>query len=46
MEFFLADRLKMTVGELRRRMSQEEFQAWYVWHGRRNQARELAAKGG
>ena len=42
MEFFLAEQLKMTVGELRSRMSSEEFLAWSVYFGRKAQRRELA----
>lgn len=34
----------MTVGEMRERMSQDEFRRWSTYHGRRMQEREL--KGG
>jgi hypothetical protein len=40
-EFWLADRLKCTVAELRR-MSQAEFLGWSVYHGRRAQREEIA----
>lgn len=40
-EFFLADRLRMTVGELRERMSHAEFVYWTRWHALRAQAEEL-----
>lgn len=43
-EYYLADRLKMTVGELRDRMSQDEFVRWSVYHGRRAQREELESK--
>lgn len=42
-EFYLADRLKMTVAELRE-MSSTEFLGWSVYHGRRAQRQELATK--
>ena len=35
----------MTVARLRNEMSAQEFMQWQVWHGRRNQADELARKG-
>lgn len=43
-EFFLADRLGMTVGRLRAEMSNDELLRWTVYYGRRGQAAELAAK--
>lgn len=43
-EYFLADKLKMTVGEMRERMSNDELVRWSVFHGRRAQREELAAK--
>lgn len=42
MEFFVAEQLKMTVAELRARMSSEEFLHWAVYFGRKAQRRELA----
>jgi hypothetical protein len=36
-EFFLAAELGMTVGELRQRMSQDEFIQWSVYYGRKSQ---------
>jgi hypothetical protein len=45
-EYQLADRLKMTVGQLRR-MPNAEFEAWKVFHAIRAQQMELErAKGG
>jgi hypothetical protein len=41
-EYRLADRLKMTVGRMRREMSSMEFQTWAVYHGIRDQHAELA----
>lgn len=41
MEFFVAEQLGMTVGELRARMSSEEFLGWAVYFGRKSQRREL-----
>lgn len=43
-EFFLAERLHMTVGRLRREMTAREFMQWGVYYGRKAQKRELAAK--
>ena len=34
--------MKMTVDQLRRDMSAEEFMRWSVYHGRRAQKQELA----
>lgn len=36
-EFYLANKWGCTVGELRLRISQEEFRKQMTWHGRRNQ---------
>lgn len=44
LEFYLADRLSMTVADLRRRMGQREFVGWYVYLGRKAQIQELATK--
>ena len=33
----------MTVGRLREEMSADEFMRWQVWHGRKQQAEEMAA---
>lgn len=41
-EFFLADRLHMTVAEMRERMSNGEYIRWAVYHGRRVQDAEIA----
>lgn len=42
-EYQLADRLKIgTVGEMRRRMSNAEFETWKVFHAIRAQQIELA----
>jgi hypothetical protein len=40
-ECYLADRLKVTLGELRR-MPSEEFETWRVYHAIRAQQMELA----
>lgn len=40
-EFFLAQKLSMTVAELRE-MSNEEFVGWQVYYGRKAQREELA----
>lgn len=45
MEYFVAEQLGMTVGELRARMSSEEFMGWAVYFGRKAQRRELANGG-
>lgn len=45
-EFYLADRLKLTVAQLRQQMSADEFMRWGVWHGRRAQVQQLAARKG
>lgn len=43
-EFYLAERLQMTVGRLRREVSAHEFMQWSVYYGRKAQRRELEAK--
>lgn len=43
-EFYLAQKLSMTVGELRERMSNAEFVQWVAYYSKRAQAQELAAK--
>lgn len=43
-EFYLADRLSTTVGQLREEMSNEEFVGWQVFHGRKAQRADLAEK--
>lgn len=43
-EFFLAEKLGMTVADLRRRMTQHEFVQWGVYFGRKAQRQELEAK--
>lgn len=40
-EFFVAERLGMTVGALRRDMSADEFLRWVVFFGRKAQRDEL-----
>ncbi len=42
-EFYLAERLHMTVDQLRRRMSQREFMQWSVYFGRKAQRQEMEA---
>lgn len=41
-EFFLAERLRRTVAELRASLSPMEFLAWWVYYGREAQKREIA----
>lgn len=43
-EFWLADRMHCTVGELRRRMSQKEYTEWMIYHQRRQALEELQAR--
>ena len=45
-EFYLAERLHMTVAELRDRVSGDEFVRWWVYYGRKAQRQELAIKRG
>lgn len=40
-EHYLADRLGMTVGRLRREMSAEEFLRWTVYYARKGQRMEM-----
>jgi hypothetical protein len=42
-EFYIADRLGMTVADLRRRMGHDELVLWQVYHGRRAQKAQQAA---
>ncbi len=42
----MADRLKTTVRRLREEMPAAEFVGWQVYHGRKAQRAELAAKTG
>ena len=44
-DFFLADRLRMTVAEMRERMSNAEYVKWCAFHALRLQREELAMKG-
>lgn len=41
-EFYLADRLGLTVADMRRKMSNLEFTYWAMFHGRKAQRRQLA----
>jgi hypothetical protein len=45
-EFYLAERLHMTVAQLRRTMSAREFMQWGIYYGRKAQRQELAARKG
>lgn len=45
-EYFLAQKLSMTVGEMRERMSGEEYTGWSVYFGRKTQREQLANGGG
>jgi hypothetical protein len=40
-DYILAEKLGMTVADLRRRMSQAEWLGWYVYLGRKAQRREM-----
>lgn len=42
-EFYLADRMGCTVGELRERMPAAEYVGWCVFHSRKAQRQELEA---
>lgn len=41
-DFYLAEKLRMPVAEMRHRLSAEEYMAWGIYYGRRAQAQELA----
>ncbi|GIE46207.1 hypothetical protein [Actinoplanes lobatus] len=41
-EYFLAEKLRMTVARMRREMSEQEFATWAIWYGIKAQRRELA----
>lgn len=43
-EYYLADRLGMTVARLRAEMSNQEYIEWEMFHARKAQRQELAAK--
>jgi hypothetical protein len=43
-EFFLAEKLHMSVARLRREMGNDELMRWSVFFGRRAQDRELAER--
>jgi len=45
-EYYLAEKLHMTVAALRRGMSSMEFQTWAVYHGIKAQRQQLASGGG
>lgn len=42
-DFYLAEKLRMPVAEMRRRLSAEEYMAWGIYYGRRAQAQQMAA---
>ncbi len=44
LEFYLAEKLGMTVADLRRRLSAQEFMQWTVFLGRKAQRQELARR--
>ncbi len=44
-DFFLAEKLRMTVADLRSRITVEEYVTWSVYYGRQAQDRQLAARG-
>lgn len=41
---FLAEKFGMTLGELRDRMSHDEYLLWCVWEGRKQQIQELGGR--
>jgi hypothetical protein len=41
----LAEKLGMTVADMRYRMSGEEYLGWWIYYGRKAQRMQLAAKG-
>lgn len=43
-EFYLAERLRMTVDQLRRTMTAREFMQWGIYFGRKSQRQEMAAR--
>jgi hypothetical protein len=45
-DFFLAEKLGLTVRRLRREISNHEYQAWAVYYARKRQQQELAARKG
>lgn len=45
-EFYLAERLNMTVDRMRREVSAREFMQWSVYYSRKAQKQELASKQG
>ena len=45
-EFFLADKLGMTVSRLRHEIDTDEFMRWSVYYARKAQSAELARKVG
>lgn len=40
-EYFLAEKLHKTVGQMRREMTESEFAHWAVWFGIKAQRRQL-----
>lgn len=45
-EFFLAQKLGLTVARLREEMSADEFVHWHIYYARKAQREELAQKKG
>lgn len=43
-EFFLAEKLHMTVSEMRTKMDEEEFHYWNIYFARKQQQQELQDK--
>lgn len=43
-EFYIADRLGCTLGELRERMPAGEYVQWWIFHSRWAQRKELEAR--
>lgn len=45
-DHFLAEKLSMTVADMRRRMSAAEWHDWGVYYARKGQRQQLAQQGG
>lgn len=45
-EFFLAEKLQMTVARMRGEMSTDEYVRWVIYYGRKAQRQQLAAQRG
>lgn len=43
-DYFLAEKLRMPVAEMRRRVSMQEWMEWNVYYGKQAQVRQLAGR--